>query len=132
MNVVYSGLAVVDGESWVTLRFLRVPLRQPESDFQGQHLQVRPLLGHSSYPLDLNALVAAVEQLPAAAVVEVQPFLADPFGSLPQVSAEEACQDQSTAAVASPEVGVLLAGPAATGLEGAESEFQSDAAACLL
>lgn len=130
MNVVYSGLAVVDGESWVTLRFLRVPLRQPESDFQGQHLQVRPLLGHSSYPLDLNALVAAVEQLPA--VVEVQPFLADPFGSLPQVSAEEACQDQSTAAVASPEVGVLLAGPAATGLEGAESEFLSGAAACLL
>lgn len=131
MNVVYSGLAVVDGESWVTLRFLQVPVRQPESDFQGQHLQVQPLLGHSSYPLPLNALVAAVEQLPAAAAVEMQPFLADLFGSLPQVSAEEAYQDQSTAAVASPEVEVLLAAPDATGLEGAETEFLP-AAACLL
>lgn len=131
MNVVYSGLAVVDGESWVALRFLQVPVRQPESDFQGQHLQVQLLLGHSSYPLQLNALVAAVEQPSAAAAVEVQPFLADPFGSLPQVSAEEAYQDHSTAAVASPEVEVLLAAPVATGLEGAETEFLS-AAACLL
>lgn len=129
MNVVYSGLAVVDGESWVTLRFLRVPVRQPESDFQAQHLQVQPLLGHSSYPIHLNDLVAAVEQLSAA--VEVQPFLADPFGSLPQISAEEAYQHQSTAAVASPEVEVLLAVAVATGLEEAETEFLS-AAACLL
>lgn len=132
MNEVYSGLAVVDGESWVALRFLRVPVRQPESDFQGQHLQVQQLLGHPSYSLQLNALVAAVEQLSAAAAaVEVQPFLADLFGSLPQVSAEEAYQDQSTAAVASPEFEVLLAVPVATGLEGAETEFLS-AAACLL
>lgn len=92
---------------------------------------MQPLLGHSSYPLPLNALVAAVEQLPAAAAVEMQPFLADLFGSLPQVSAEEAYQDQSTAAVASPEVEVLLAAPDATGLEGAETEFLP-AAACLL
>lgn len=91
---------------------------------------MQPLLGHSSYPLQLNALVAAVEQLSAAAV-EVQPFLADPFGSLPQVSAEEAYQEQPTAAVASPEVEVLLAVPVATGLEAAETEFLS-AAACLL
>lgn len=61
----------------------------------------------------------------------VQPFLADPFGSLPQVSVEEACQDQSTAAVVAPEVEVLLAGSGATGLGEAETEVLADAA-CLL
>lgn len=41
---------------------------------------MQPLLG-PSHPLHQKALVAAADQLSAAAVVEVQPFLADPFGS---------------------------------------------------
>lgn len=130
MNVVYSRLAAVDGESWVILRILGGLVRQPVSDFQEQHLQVQALLGHLSYPLHQNSLAAAVDQL-LAAVVVVQPFLADPFGSLPQVSVEEACQDQSTAAVVAPEVEVLLAGSGATGLGEAETEVLADAA-CLL
>lgn len=42
---------------------------------------MQPLLG-PSHPLHQKALVvAAADQLSAAAVVEVQPFLANPFGS---------------------------------------------------
>lgn len=132
MNVVYSGLAAVDGESWVILRTLKGLVRQPESDFQDQRLQVQPLLGYLSYPLHQSFLAAAIDQQLAAADVVVQPSLADPFGSLPLVSVEEACQDQSTAVVVTPEVEVLLAGPAATGLGEAETEVLAAAVACLL